>query len=1034
MEIRVLGDFVVQLAGHRLHLGTPKQRAVLALLTVHAAHLVTVEELIDELWPEVAPPSAGANVRSYAANLRRIFETAGHRILVRQGASYRLDLDPDRIDLRCFETEHRRAQDALRRGDGDLAGRLLTAAVARWHGAMLGGVPLGPALTARVTAAHEERLLATESLAGVRIDAGRPELAIPMLRELIALHPLRESAYLLLMRALYRHGDRAGTIAAFDAARAALRADLGIEPGLALRRLRQAVDAGADTAADRPTPPPAPAVAGLVRGGSRARRTLPPPHAVDRLPRSVTDFVGRDEAVERLLAETRRVEARTSAVHLIDGMAGSGKTTLAVHVARRLADRYPDGQLYLDLCGHGETPALDPSAALVSLLRQLGVPSGRLMSHPDERVELWRRELAARRVVVVLDNAESSAQVLPLLPTAPGSVILVTSRRRLAELDVGPPESLSVMSLPEGLALLAASAGRQRVEEEPEAAAEVVRRCGFLPLAIRLAGSRLALRRTRRMADLARLLAPDAPVLEQLDVGERSLARAFTASYEPLDEAAKQVFRLMSVHAGHHTATTVAAVADLPLATASRVLDELVDHHLVEETAGGRYRFHDLVHRYARNLCRDADAAEVRRAAVVRLLDATLHHLMAAAAELHEVVDVRAEIGLGEPLRPDLLTRSDLPGVEWIEQERENLVLLVRLAADEGLHAYVWRLARLSWRFCHVRGYFDDIRTTHALGLASAEALADRSAIAVMSNYLASALVKTGSYREASRHLDRAVALAREVGDRRRLAQFRGNLVVVAWLRGDLEEAVTIGVESMRERDLYDESVVPLVLTNLGIALTSLGRYDEATRVHRQHLFRARVSGDDYQIANALSHLAAVTTAVGRYDKSIRLLRASLRLFARTGHRYGQAETRNALGVAYRGLGRLDEARRQHELALELAADSGEVHAQCSALNDLGRTLSVRDAGEQVVEAHRRALELATRFAHPYEQARALAGLAEHHARTDPVEARRHWERALAIFRRTGVPERFEAERRLAELAPPPEPGPPSAGGRRTAR
>ncbi|MDG4761208.1 tetratricopeptide repeat protein [Micromonospora sp. WMMD710] len=859
-------------------------------------------------------------------------------------------------------------------------------------------------------AMEEERLLAVELLADLQIQNDRVRRAVPLLRRVIAEHPLRESARLLLMRALQRTGDTAGLVETYHEVRRILHEQLGVAPGAELsalyeaekRRVRRSIGPGLSNPGD----------GGRSQADAAVDGGWTP---VDWLPRSVIEFVGREQCVRRLHEQVARVQGRCSAVLVIDGMAGSGKTTLALHVARQLAPSYPDAQLFVDLRGHGDEDAVEPLAALFTLLRQLGVPGGRIPAELDHRAELWRRELGARKAVLVLDNVADSTQILPLLPTHPGAVVLVTSRRRLAELDVGPPESLPLMTLEEGLALLSQSAGVERVASDPRAAAEVVRRCGYLPLAIRLAGSRLAHRPARRIKELATLLAAEPPPLNQLHVGDRTLARAFATSYESIPEPAKRAFRLLSVHAGQLSAEMVAALLDLPRADTVWLLDDLVDRHLVEETEGGRYRLHDLLRQYARSQLLASDGPQGALMAVSRLLDFALHASLEAAKELHHSVDVPGEVDAGPPPRPDLIGPDCVAGVEWLERERVNLAMLVGLGAEHGLHHHVWKLSRVLWRFYHVRGYFDDILYTHEVGLASAEALGHQPAIGTMHSYLASAMVKTGSHQLASAHLNAAIAIFERLGDWQQSAKLRANLGVVNWLSGNLEEAVALGRQSLAERRLYDNRV-PLALPNLGIALTSLGNWDQAVKVHRQHLFQARLNQDYYHLANALSHLAAVRVRTGQFRRGVIMLNSSLSLFRRTGHRYGEAEARNTLGVAYRGLDEFDLARRQHEAALELANDSGERHAQCAALNDLGITLLAMGDAASASDALREGLQLAGRISNPYEQGRALAGLAEHFARVDPAEARRHWERALAIFRRMGVPERLEAERRLAEL------------------
>ncbi|WP_433355381.1 AfsR/SARP family transcriptional regulator [Micromonospora saelicesensis] len=1025
MEIQVLGGLSVQLSTHTLRLGTPKQQTIFAMLTIQPERLVTVDDLVDELWADRPPRSAVANVRTYAANLRRTFEAfpAGRGAIERQRSGYRLVVDPERVDVFRFELERNAGREALTGGHLDRARELLGRALARWRGPMLAGVPLGPVLTSRAVAAEEERLLTVELLADVQLRSGRDDLAIALLREVVGRHPLREPAYVLLMRALHERGDNAEALAVYDEIRTTLTTELGVGPGGNLEELRRSIA----TAMSRPGSARA---AVRVRGPDRARPTAggtgvavsaaPEPAAqispVDHLPRAVTDFVGRADVVWRLLAETRRVEERVPAVHIIDGMAGSGKTALAVHLARRLSDRYPDAALFIDLCGHGDKNRIEPAAALFTLLRQLGVPADRVPVEFDDRVELWRQELARRRAVVILDNAASSEQIMPLLPAEPTTVVLVTSRRRLSHPDAGPSRTLPVMSPQESVDLLSLSVGRDRVEAEPDAAAEVVRRCGYLPLAIRLAGARLAHRRGWRLADLVEQMAGDAPVLHHLAQEESTVTGAFAASYEPLPPPTKRVFRFLGLYPGSRFgAPAVAALTGLTITEARAALDDLVDRNLVEDLDSTRYRLHDLMRQYSIGLCSGTDSSNDRRRGLTRLFDFTLEAVL-KVADLLEPGVIRSQVTHIPTGQLELVEAIGEPTADWLEAERTDLVTMVVSARESGFHQHCWQLARALWRFCYIRGYFEDIILTHRHGLEAAEAAGDIDALALMNNYLASAYVRTGNKQGALDHLTRSVELSRNSRDALNPARYRANLAAVYWWSGHLAESVKLGFACLRDYKVYGNVGGSILLPNLGLALSALGRYEEALRIHRLHLAWARTNSDEFHTLNALSHIGAVRLRMGDLPQAIRILLASLALRDRTGHRYAEAEVRNDLGIAYRGLGRLVEAQQEHELARKLSIGSGERHVEAAALNELGRTLLAQGRGGEAFEVHQEALRLATRIAHPHEQGRALAGLAEHFARIDPAEAQRHWERALAIFRRMGVPERFEAERRLAEL------------------
>ncbi|MBE1486057.1 AfsR/SARP family transcriptional regulator [Plantactinospora soyae] len=1024
IEVRLLGPLEVVADGVSLPLGTPKQQTVLATLAVRPGRLVALEELVDELWPEDPPASAVANTRSYAANLRRMLDGIGttRGLLVRRGSGYEFRIRPDDVDLIRFADGCRHTGEALARGDLPAAEDLLARTEGLWRGPMLAGAPLGPVLSARRDAVAEQRLGLVDQRAEVYLALRQPQPVIALLREHLRTYPLREHGHTLLMRALYQKGDVSGALTAFTTARSALVKHLGIEPGAELQRLHQAIlhrDPALDNAdqsdrpqaSDRPLPS---AVAPAHPDGRGEAASVPPCW----LPRPLADFTGRAETVRRLVEAVEGVEATTAVVQVIDGMAGIGKTALAVHMATRLASRYPDAQLFIDLRGHSVNGQVEPSTALVTLLRQLGVPAGRIPPEFDHRVALWRSELAARRSILLLDNAGSSEQVGPLLPSAPGTLVLVTSRRRLLAGDGIPPNSLSGLGRDEAIDMLATVAGRDRVYAEPEAAAAVVERCGYLPLAIRLVGARLAHRTGWRVADLARRLGRDTTVLGEISAEDQNIASAFALSYKPLRKSVQRVFRLLGLYPGEFfQGTTAAALTGLPLSEAEMAIRELVDSHLVEEPVADRFRLHDLLRQYAGGLAATIDPPDQRQAAIDGVLDHYLHATSSVTDPL-EAISLATAVKLRQALRSDLIAVLRPIDGSWIEKQRSNIRSLVRLAEDSGHDGYAWRLARSAWRFYYTRGYFDDILETHGHGLRAAERLKDTSAIATMYNYLASAYVRTGSYHKAVAQLKMAIKIRHTIGDTGGVAVSKSNLAVAYWLLGRLDEAIDENRQAI-SLGRPDEKPITTASFNHGLFLIRLGRYAEALRIHRLGLQQACEDKEQFQIANSLGMIGGARLRMGYEREAIRLLKASIMLRKRIGTHYGEAEVCSDLATAYRRLGELHNAEGQDRVALRLAVEAGERHAESGALNGLGLTLNLLEDHKSAMEMHRQALELATRISHPYEQGRALAAMASHLEPTDLIEAHRHWERALAIFRRMGVPERFEVERRLARLVTP---------------
>ncbi|MFC3503135.1 BTAD domain-containing putative transcriptional regulator [Micromonospora krabiensis] len=971
-----------------------RDRTVLAALLLRPNRIVPVEELVDAVWEEHPPATARAQLQTCVSRLRSRFAQLGvpPEVIVTDPVGYGIRTGPDDLDAEVFDRRVDAARAALAAGRLTEARGHFRAALVLWRGPALAGIP-SRAVRRRAQALDEHWLAAFEECADVELRLGHPAEMVDELTEALERYPLRERLRGQLMLALSAVGRQADALAVYRDGRRLYAEELGIEPGAALQELHQRVLAG-DLA-----------LAGAERG---------PVTPVRCLPRAIADFTGREETLARLTKEIQEDGAR---VQLIDGMAGSGKTTLTVHLATALSDRYPDAQLFVDLHGHSERQPVAPAAALAALLRQLGVPGERIPADEDERAALWRSELADRRAVVVLDNAASAAQVAPLLPSGRHTLTLITSRRRLTGLDEGRPSSLAVLDRDEGIELLARVVGPERVAAEPEAAAEVVRRCGHLPLAIRLAGARLVHRPRWRIADLAARFADGPDALTELVAGDRSVGRAFALSYAQVGAPAQRMFRLLGLYpASQFDTRAAAALADLPMAATANLLDELVDAHLVDEPQPGRFRFHDLVRDYARQLAAEPALAAERSAAVERMLNVHLH-LVSATARLVDRSASRGPMALPAPMRPDLTQAGVALTIEWLDENRAGLTAMVRFAEQDGRDVYCWQLAYAGWTYWYAYGHLDELIEAHTVGLRAAQRLGDAAAIATMHNYLASGHHRRGHYGEAVTSMEIALDLRRRLGDRVGQAATHKNVAAVHAILGNGAVALAHLAEALdiARREGRDASVVA-VFTNQASILLSIGRLDEALAVSRQQLILARVTGSLYDTANALGHIGIARARLGHGEPALRRLRAALAIKRRLGNRYGVGELLNELGDLERLAGNPEAAIDLHREALVAMTEAGDHGGQCTTRNLLARAL--RDAGDPgaALDLHRRVLADAVRLESRREQAVALDGIARCLRPSDPAAARTHWTRALALFRQVEAPERHEVERLLADL------------------
>jgi DNA-binding SARP family transcriptional activator/tetratricopeptide (TPR) repeat protein len=984
--LRVAGD-----AGE-ITLVPGRERTTLALLLLNANRLVTVDELVDTIWGEAPPSTARGQVQTSVSRLRRLLRTTGvdDAIVVTDSIGYVIRVPPEDLDSFQFTNLMVAARKTLDGGRPERARELFRAGLALWRGSALAGIT-GCGVAPAAARLEEQRSTAAEDCIGVELELGLEREVVDELADLVDRHPLRERLRGLLMLTLYRLGRHAEALSVYRDGRQLLSRELGIEPNAELQELHRRM-LNRDPAL---TAPPA---------------STPPPGRC--LPRDVADFTGRDEAIAELL--TCMSDPTAPTVATVDGMAGMGKTALAVHVAHRVSERYPDAQLFVDLHGHSARAPLDPAAALGTLLRQLGIAADRVPEHLEDRIALWRTESAGRRILTVLDNAADTDQILPLLPGGARSLTLVTSRRRLAGLDGAHPVSLEVLSSDEAVQLLRRVVG-DRVGAEPAAAAEVARLCGYLPLAVRLAAARLAHRPKWSVADLASRLRTAAPLAE-LAVEGRTVASAFTLSYEHLDEPAQRVFRLLGLHPGaDFDAYAVAALADTPVDDARGVLEGLVDVHLVEATSVHRYRLHDLLRDFARDLVAGGEPEPVRHEAIGRLLDYYLYATAQATAHF-EHTETRSGLDLGEsPLQIPILDDRSRAGT-WLETEWPNVIAAIHRSDALQRHRYTLRLSRALWIHLWRHGHSAESIDIHERAVLAAQQLGDLAIEASARNYLASGYHRLGRHEAAIIEVRKCIAVRRQLRDTSGVAFALANLGLLCHNIGRLEEALQYLEESTSIAEQHDLTRVLATSDHLPTVYVRLGRYADAMARSRLNLAAARRAGHLHSQGVALGMIGVVHSRLGHHKLALALLTRSVEMKRIVGLPSGRAETMSELGSVYRTLGRLEQALLYQQEALDAVRQVRDDVAEVRILNDLGHTLLALGNEGTATDFHRQAMRTAQRIDARFELAQAYDGLGCALRGTDPEAARQHWRQALELFTEMGVPERFEVERRLAEL------------------
>ncbi len=823
-----------------------KQAVLLGVLLARANASVPVDVLIEAVWG--APDPRGAQrLQLHVHRLRRLLDDPARLTFHADG--YRLRVAPEELDATRFER-------LVRDGPESLA-----EALARWQGDPYPGLDV-PLLADEAARLAELRVTAEETRLAAELVEGRAASVVGALAELVRAHPLRERAHLLHVTALYELGRRAEALAAYRAARDALVVELGIEPGFELRELEARVLAGEPAAT-----PAGPA----------------------QLPMDVPVFVGRADAMARL---DRTWAARRGPV-VIAGTAGVGKTALAVRWAHRNKDAFPDGQLYVDLHGFGPGRPLAPEDVLGGFLRALGVAAS---TDPAERAARFRSLVHDKRLVVVLDNAHSVAQVRPLLPGGPDCLVLITSRDALTglvaregatriDLDRLPPR--------EALDLVRSLVGA-RADAEHAAVAELADRCARLPLALRIAAESVGIRAGLRVTDVVADL--DLDVLDATGDPTTDIRAVFSWSQRHLDDHAARLFRLMGRHPWAAPPAALAALAGFDERTTRRALASLTRANLVEEYAGGRFGMHDLLRAYA------AEQREDDEGAVRRLF---AWYVRTAAAARLAIVPRSPRIPVDGD--PEVTFPDAASALAWFDAERPVLVALMTSGRDDDL---AWRLAGLLLTYFNIGKHWDDWLAGHRAGLAAARRAGSELGQAVVLNGL-------GVVHDDLGHDDEAVACHTAAAE---LFARVGEPHFAAWN-----------------------------LNNLGVVYDRLGRFGDAVATHREALDLFRAMGDDRGIGYSLNNLGDVYRQRGEYPAAETNLRRALALQQGVGEDDGLRFTFAHLADLYRDWQRPGDAREWYDKGVEASLGAGDRRLAATLLTRLASL--DREPGERLRQA-----------------------------------------------------------------------------------
>ncbi|HEV2372507.1 MAG TPA: BTAD domain-containing putative transcriptional regulator [Streptosporangiaceae bacterium] len=999
LRFNILGPLEGWAGGQRLRFGGLVPERVLATLLLEPGKVLPVSRLVAAVWADAPPETASHQVRKAVSDLRRRIP-AGEGLVVTDGPGYRAVLVGSQLDLTEFSALVSSASEAVAAGRPAAAVEGLAAALALWRGPVLSGMS-SPVIEAAATALEERRLAAMEQLFELRLGLGGAADLVAELREVVCSYPLRENLRGQLMLALYRAGRQAEALEEYGRLQLLLVEELGIDPGPHLARLYERI---LRAAPDLETPAAGSPFLPLPVSYTESPCTLP---------YDIADFVGRDAELNRIFRRARE----TGGIIGIDGIGGSGKTSLAIRAAHQLVPDYPAGQIYVDLRGYSpDQKPITPADALGILLRALGLPGEKIPDDVPGRSALWQRLVYGKRALIVLDNASGASGIRSLLPAGSGSLVLVTCRTRLLDIDGAEWISIDTMTPEESGAFIATTLGARRVAAEPEAAAELARLCDHLPLALRIATARLDNRPRWTLGYMSERLRDETRRLDELSMGERSVAANLRLSYQVLAEESRTAFRLLALHPGSSIDVHAAAalLGTSPWHTEDR-LEHLLDVHLLTQPELGVYSFHDLVSSFARGVD-DGTEDSARKAAIERLLD---YYLMATDLACALLFPGRRKILTGvsaEALVLPDLTDADRAG-EWFAREQAALLSAVRLATRSGYDRHAVLLARNVAFYLNANGALNEYEPLCRAAVEAARRLGDAALLGVSLANLSVACWELGDFAEGIAVAQEGLDIAIRVGDSGTEAHLNSTLGLYESLHGRFPEAL-----EHLERAIALERAMGLAraeaqsLTILSTLYEQWGRYQDAVIAARRSLDLCRQLGQHENEFVALIDLALAHVGLGEYAQAQVVITRAHEMSDGT-REPGIVALAQALSanIAHH-LGLVDQSAEHARSCLDHARSSASPLRRAKAENMIGWLLHKRGEHALAAELHTQAYTRAAGVNYRPEQAYALLGMSRAaEALGDHQTAADHRASCEELFAAMDVP----VDRRRWQFGPP---------------